>query len=395
MQNVTTRSLGARDHFEMVIRLQQARSGAPGDDTVRLRAQALVKDILMSRLEVDAEIHAPDYVRTRGLNNLGKALAASRALQAAFEGFRTAAPAARSNISVVLDSSAQDETSIFHAGPSVEQKDLLDSAKPSQVLITQAFYDRVAQYQPALRSSSLRAGVYEFLWTDEQRLDQLQAEAEFMPTLVSDWVRPIVIPDPVVKSVEPVQGPRHIEPDRLPRETKPVLDDDVSTKWLTAPRALAVSSAVVILITIGYLVHSRVLSGNQPKPIPQPSSETVQPTQPAPTPPQITTPQATTPSQVTAAPPDNAAPPKAKPPRVSISPPKGDTESATDTPTRTRGCSIAGEIPDYLRLAERNNSQGKYESAISEYNQVLACEPGNRQARDGLKNAEDAEKYSH
>jgi hypothetical protein len=402
MQNVTAHGRSAKDHFELVIRLQQSRSSPPSDATLRLRAQALVKDILMSRLEVEAEIHAPDYVRTRGLNDLGKALAASRALQAAFEGFRTAAPAARSNISVVLDSSAQDETSSFHAGPSVEQKDLLDSAKPSQVLITQAFYDRVAQYQPALRSSSLRAGVYEFLWTDEQRLEQLQAEAEFMPTLVSDWVRPSVIPDPVVKSVEPVQGPRHREPDRLPvREAKPVLDDDVSTKWLTAPQALAVGSAAVILITIGYLVHSRVLVGNQAKPIPQSPSETVQPTPPAPTPPQITTPQGATqeakpPSQVIATPPDNLPPPKTKPSRVpSIPPIKGDTASATDTPTRTRGCSIAGEIPDYLRLAEHNNSQGKYDSAISEYNLVLACEPGNRQARDGLKNAEDAEKYSH
>ena len=57
-------------------------------------------------------------------------------------------------------------------------------AKPSQVLITQAFYDRIALYQPALRSSTLRAGIYEFLWTSEQRLNELEAEAEFMPTLV-------------------------------------------------------------------------------------------------------------------------------------------------------------------------------------------------------------------
>ena len=101
-----------------------------------------------------------------------------------------AVPAARANVSVVLDSSAPDETTTSNAGLSVEQKDLLDLAKPSQVLITQAFYDRIAVYQPPLRSSTLRAGVYEFLWTSEQRLNELQAEAEFMPTLIQ--------PSPVV-----------------------------------------------------------------------------------------------------------------------------------------------------------------------------------------------------
>ena len=125
-----------------------------------------------------------------------------------------AVPAARANVSVVLDSSAPDDTVSTHAGLSVEQKDLLDFAKPSQVLITQAFYDRIALYQPALRSSPLRAGVYEFLWTSEQRLNELQAEAEFMPTLI----QPPPPPDPVaetiiVPAVKSVPMSRWKEPD--------------------------------------------------------------------------------------------------------------------------------------------------------------------------------------
>ncbi len=92
MQNVTAHGRAAKDYFELVIRLQQSRSSPPADPTLRLRAQALVKDILMSRLEVDAEINAQEYVLTQGFDDLGKALAASRALQVAFEGFRTAVP---------------------------------------------------------------------------------------------------------------------------------------------------------------------------------------------------------------------------------------------------------------------------------------------------------------
>ena len=110
MQTVTPHRRTAEDHFEVVIRLRQSTNGQPSDPTLRLRAQALLKDILMSRLELEAEINAHESVHTRGFGDLGRALAASRALQLAFEGFRTAVPAARANVSVVLDSYAPDET---------------------------------------------------------------------------------------------------------------------------------------------------------------------------------------------------------------------------------------------------------------------------------------------
>ena len=84
--------------------------------------------------------------------------------------------------SVVLDSSLPDEA--VSAGLSVEQKDLLDVAKPSQVLITQAFYEQNRGLPTPLRTFPLRAGVYEFLWTNEQRLDELEAEVAFAPTLI-------------------------------------------------------------------------------------------------------------------------------------------------------------------------------------------------------------------
>ena len=92
--------------------------------------------------------------------------------------------------------------------------------KPSQVLITQAFYDRIAHSQPALRSSP-RAGIYEYLWTNEQRLNQLQAEAEFMPTLVSGVIQPpalvdTVVHQPVKTAVEPPPAPARREPPRPP-----------------------------------------------------------------------------------------------------------------------------------------------------------------------------------
>ena len=85
---------------------------------------------------------------------------------------------------------------------------MLASAKPSQVLITQAFYDKIADSQPALRSSP-RAGIYEYLWTSEQRLDKLQAEAEFVPTLVSGVIQPPALADTVVPSQSKRQSNRY------------------------------------------------------------------------------------------------------------------------------------------------------------------------------------------
>jgi hypothetical protein len=390
MQTVTPHRRTAEDHFEVVIRLRQSRISQPSDATLRLRAQALLKDILMSRLEVEAEINAHEYVHTRGFGDLGRALAASRALQLAFEGFRSV-PGPRANVSVVLDSPAAEETASVHAGLSVEQKDLLDFAKPSQVLITQAFYDRIAHYQPALRSSPLRAGVYEFLWTGEQRLNELQAEAEFMPTLI----QPLRAPDPVaetiiVPAVKSAPTSRWKEPDLtdVPApEPEPVSDDQAPARWLSIPLALAICSAVLILCVIGYLVTSSHF-GN--KPTPQIVRHAELPPAPAKAPPASDTPAV----------PTVGNPPKSNPPVATGNPPGSTVASdrgrpPAQQPKPPRNCSIeVSDIPRYLGYAESNSSQGHYERAITEYNQVLGCQPGNRAAVDGLRRAQDAEKYS-
>jgi len=375
---------------------------------VRLRAQALVKDILMSRLEVDPEINAHGYVHTQGFTDLGRALAASRALQFAFEGFRNAVPAQPANIAVVLDSSAPEEAAAEQAGPSVEQKELLASAKPSQVLITQAFYDRIAHSQPALRSSA-RAGIYEYLWTSEQRLDQLQAEAEFMPTLVSGVVSGVVQPPALADTVvhQPVKTavePARREPPRPPApQPEPVIADRENAPRLSGKRVFAVCSVVAILIVIGYLVISLFVS-KPAKPVAQRTSPahpalstqapppTAVPNPGAPTAPPVVPPAGTNSTEtkpISPAPPTKVKPP----PRVEAA----DQDAASPTglkQTTKHGCSIAGEVPEFLSLADDNSSKGRYERAISEYQQVLACEPGNRLAQAGLRNAQTAEKYS-
>ena len=399
MQNVTQHGRTAKDRFELVIRLQQSRGSHAADAGLRLRAQALLKDILMSRLEVEAEITAHEYVHTQGFDDLGRALAASRAMQVAFEGFRTVVPAARANVSVVLDASIADEAVSGQADLSVEQKDLLDVAKPSQVLITQAFYDRIAHYQPALRTFPLRAGVYEFLWTNEQRLNELQAEVELTPTLIqpppaADFADTVIVP--VIKTPPP--EPRWKAPDPAP-DPLPVLDmdDPPPARWLSRAKILATSGVAAVLLVAGYLGYSGIL-GKSTKQVADSPPAVQQPVAPPP--------QATPPTQADSKPrvtslsggvKEKAVPTAVKRPKASTEADRGLSQETTPSkPARGRNCSIDdSDIPSYLGLAERYRDSGKYESAIRDYNLVLGCQPGNRDAQAGLRKAEEAEKYAH
>ena len=358
----------AEHHFELVIRLQPSRSNQPADGALRLRAQALVKDVLMSRLEVDPEINAHGYVHTQGFTDLGRALAASRALQFAFEGFRNAVPIPPANIAVVLDSSAPEEAGTEQAGPSVEQKELLASAKPSQVLITQAFYDKIADSQPALRSSP-RAGIYEYLWTSEQRLDKLQAEAEFVPTLVSGVIQPpaladTVVTQPVKTAVEPVPARR--EPPRPPApqprpSPEPAIADRESPQRLSGMRVFAVCSVVAILIVIGYLVVSFFAS--------KPANSVAQRTSPAhpaqstPSSPPIAQPssgpQPALPIVATETRPIQAVPPAKPKPKVETTDSDALSQTTSKQAAKGHDCAIAGEVPEELKLADGYSSQGK------------------------------------
>jgi hypothetical protein len=411
MQDATSHDQTSEGRFELVIRLQQPRTSSSSDSGARLRAQGLIEDLLMSRLQVGTEMHAHEYVHAQGFAELGKALAASRALQVALEGFRTAFPAGRPYVSVLLDSSPADETTAAPARPSIEQKDLLRLAKPSQVLLTQAFYNQIAPYQAALRSSPLRAGLYEFLWTSEQRLEALQAEAEFMPTLpiLVEPAQPAALADTVIARPvtrrEPDPRPAVLADTMIARPVtrrdpapQPAPEPDPDTaesrprKWLSAQRVAAVSSLAAILLVVGYLVTSRGLIGNHSKPAAPSPGQVDQPTPAPPTPaPPPTPPTGGTPAADSA----KVEPTPKKPRKVVDVAPGAFPSPAPDSSkpvSKARGCSIdVGEIPDYLKLAEKYSSRGNYERAMTEYSAVLGCQPGNRQALDGLRNAKAAE----
>jgi hypothetical protein len=398
------------EQFDLLVRVWHSRSSGATAVTQnsRFRARALVEDILTSRLDAKPEIGEEGYLYASGRSQLGKALAASRALQLAFEGFRSAFPPARANVSVMLDKPAGQNGARNQTGPSVEQMSLLDSANPSQVLITQSFYDSVARCHPVpLRSFPPRAGVYEFLWTNEERLEALQADREFLATLVG-------LP---VATATATPASQQSQPTLL-RTRAASLDSEESTgssgifHWLfedrhSAERLAGAGVVLAALIAGAWFGIGHLGRGNEVKPrIQNPSPPPLIIERPA------TNPRVPTVSSNPGGPVDTGNTkidasqqpviPKSQPKGTTITPAptkprptQGDSNIYAPTPQPRHGCSLdPGEIPQYLAMAEGNRNRGKYEDAQREYERVLACEPGNREARQGLQRAKDAERFS-
>jgi hypothetical protein len=365
MPKIAPQDRAAGGQFELLLRIQQPRNGHPSDAAAGLRSKALIEDVLNSKLGVQAEAGSENYVRAQGFSDPGNALAASRALQLAFEGFRSAIPAERATISVVLDSVVPDEFQTLHSSPSVEQKELLNLAKPSQVLITQALYHKIAQSQPlGLRSFPARAGVYEFVWTSLERLEELRAEAEVVPTLVivpdaASLAEKTLISRPVTRAPEPPQK----DPVRPPApQAEPVVGNRIFPDWIFTRRAVAIGSAFAILIAICSFIIWNPFRGHLS---PQRSRVQLSPELPA-------------------SPPD-AYIQTVPLIRFVVVLPRLNRES------QNQSCAIPGEIPAYLQLAEGSRNSGRYDNAERQYRAVLACDPNNRQALQGLQHTREAE----
>jgi hypothetical protein len=383
MPNATREDWAEEDRLELVLHLQQSRSThSPDAAAARARAQVLIKDILGTRLGVEAEADGENYLRAHGFSDLGKALAATRALQHAFEGFRTASSAGRPNISLVLDSFSEEEAHNSYTSPSVEQKDLLRLAKSSQVLITQALYDRIGPCQPlALRSFPPRAGVYEFLWTSVERLDELRAEAESVPALVDPTPTPsggeTIIQRPPVEAPPPTSRyplpPPVAEPTYTSLNREAVAEEPPPRRshW----RVIAVSAVATTLVSVGLVIGPRYFSNRLPKTpmteVQPPSEQAPPPTSGPLEPPAPTIPPSSQPDPTPGTVPEPK--PQAPPQPVSHAP-KKQADSGQ--------CPFS--IPNALHYAGKYRDQHRYDEAEQEYKRVLDCDHNNPEARDGL-----------
>jgi hypothetical protein len=302
-------------------------------------------------------------------------------LQLAFEGFRSAGSAGRPNISLVLDSLSAEEASTSYTGPSVEQKDLLHLARPSQVLITPALYDRVGPCQPlALRSFPPRAGVYELLWTSAERLDELRAEAESVPAPVeptyTTTLEDAIIQRPAVEAPPPASRdplpPSVAKPTYIPLDREVVALETVPGRshW----RMFAIGAIAAILIGVGLVIGPAYFGNGRPKtPVAEPTATISQDTEPSAGP--IEQPPPVAPSTQ----PDSPKVPALGPKPAIVPPPV--SHPPTQKPD-TGQCPFS--IRNALQYAGKYRDQHRYDEAEQEYKRVLDCDRNNQEAKDGL-----------
>ncbi|MDR3752350.1 MAG: hypothetical protein P4K78_00775 [Terracidiphilus sp.] len=361
-----------------------------------------------------------DQVVVSGLQEPADALVVSRQIQHGMQGFRGKAGTAPVAVSIVIDfnkrstlleikepNSAVDgqehdpsssEKRRHAAEVSHELITLLAIAKPAQVLITHDLLQQIAAIKGlALKSFPGRFGVYEYMWTAEDKLDLLQSEPQL--TLAAFPSAPLVAGG----TVEQKQGSSPIGAAEIAKQVSGEHESNAKftwqwPKWVPRPRPLVlggIGAAAIVLISVVGLFSFR---GHPSQPVdarppatapahspgtgnssPQASASPSTASAPAPakgTAPTVPSPDAKNVRQK----------PGAQPPVVAKAKPA--------PPPSSQPCTLPGEVGKYASLAERKREQGDYRSAVRIFRQVLDCDPNNAQARDGLSRAIQAEEQS-
>jgi hypothetical protein len=352
---------------EILLCLHLSEEGS-SESASRLRssAGALIKDVLFSKLDIEAEVNAPEMVHVRGSCDIESALATCRVLQLAFEGFcRINLQVA--GVSVLLDAEPYQALSADQK-PSPAQTKLLASADPFQVLVTQSFYAELQRRVPeALRSFQRQGGVFEFLWTSNQRLAELQRRNELGRTVVfpvSSSPATEEINDRTIFDDSPSQDLQPPPFDGSANEAEDQLPARRRRGWIVA------SCVVALLAILTYLGLSYTTPGNQLE--------------------QVAAIYLNGPD----APPAPAAPgpPPPFPVVVVVPPPSPQPIHGPKPPPPHAPCAILKTlIPEHLNIANNYLNKEKFQDAMREYTKVLNCDPGNATAKDGMQRAKQAQ----
>jgi hypothetical protein len=383
--------LSGDGQYALIVRLA-SRNGVPCETGVSARAYALIGDLVRSRLLTESVTGDDEFVYTTGIGNLGAALATTRMLQFAWEGFLRENNGVPCRLTVLVDSARP-------GAPSAEQKRVCELAKPAQVLLTQAICERFARAAP----SSFEAipdlpGMYEFLWTTREQLNTLQvlpqatAPVEPLTGIFDQKKNPSLNPagwEAPPKAKVPDPGVDPIEKDET---------SSASGRWKLPLAGLA---AAVLLAVCGFGIWYGSRGNAKPQP-PKPDGRTST---------VVDYPPADLGGQQKTAPqPSSSSAPNGPPPRPSGEIPSNPTaptkpnprnewktsprtappvQDETKRPKANQGVCEGTPVADLLRYAKQKFDNGDNENARREYQQVLNCEPGNAEARTGIARAEE------
>jgi hypothetical protein len=377
---------------------------------------ALIEDIVASKRGVFQATVDPMCVS--GLTRPTDALVISRQIQLGIQGFRGRTGAYPVAVSIAIDAGANGASTAqpgknaddklagsppVPAGkspePSHDLLTLLKLAKPAQILVTHDAWQRVANLKGLpLKSFPGRFGVYEYLWTAEEKLDLMQSEPQLtlavLPAALPNASEPARAKDTPTPAITAASAPETPHAEAPATRTA---DDERKGFRLPRPAWVAglsiVAAGLIALAALGisHVFSSRTPKSNAPVSIQQPSlSPPATPNAPAnstasPAPP------AASPASSRKAPSSlqaKTAKPKAGKPAVAVQ------DNATPPPAPPPQCAFAGDTARLASLGEQNRERGNYTNAERIFRQVLACDPNNAVAREGLNRTLAAEQQA-
>ena len=369
---------------------------------------ALIEDAVTSKR--GALVSSREYLYISRLRRPADALVVSRQVQLGLEGYRARHGSGPVAVSIAIDAGggeraeAKEPAAQGQEPPQVEPPHdlvtLLKLSKPAQILLTHDLCEQVTAIKGLpLRSFPARFGVYEYLWTGEEKLDLLQSEPQLTLAAMPAATRAAKEKSGAerngaeVAAGVPAETRTH-EAAAVPAAAEAPAKRGVPRAYIFGGAGLA---AVAVLAVIG------ISLARKPAAKPAQSSAPVQVTAPAvnatplagPAPAAPTGPAPTAPAAAVPVPPvaekrHGAAAKTAAAKSVA----NAAAQEAKTPATPNADCTLGADTARYEGLGEEARGRGDYATAVRIFREVLACDPNNTAAKEGLVKAEQAQQQS-
>jgi hypothetical protein len=354
---------------------------------------ALIEDAVAAKRGVF--VSSQEFLYISRLKRPADALVVSRQVQLGLEGFRARHGSGPIAVSIAIDASGGERATSAEAKepaaagqePSHDLVTLLKLSKPAQILLTHDLCQQVAAIKGLpLRSFPARFGVYEYLWTAEERLDLLQSEPQLTLAALpmagakekSGAVPVTAVGAGTTKAFEVPATPRAAAVEPVAAKA------GLPRMYVYGGAGLA---AVIALAAFG--IHMALKPA-----VSSPPAQAAPVTAPVPAPVSAPATEATRPAavQIPSQPTAGKAhaptkPAAAKPVTATAAP----AQEAKQPATPSAECTLGADTSRYVGLGEQARGRGDYANAARIFREVLACDPNNTAAREGLEKAMQAQ----
>ena len=368
----------------------------PTDEAAARRqgAIAFIEDIIASRKGV--LVATDDNFFVSILESPSEALVVSRQVQLGMRGFQDKSGNRPVAISISIDADTQNTKAVEASeNPPAKKMEashdlltLIRMSKPDQVLLTHDLFQHVTPFKGLpLKPFQGRFGVFEYLWTSEEKLVALQSQH-------GHFVDSIEERSQQSETSELTGFETHI-PSEENAETQlsPAAFSARTSDWKRSLRSPWSIATIVTLLLV--IIVAAVITLRTKKPAAQPPVTTTNQV-PRPAPPTSPPLAPVTQSPGAKANPQlSGADQKTQPAAPARPRDKSDSahvkKAVADNVPPKAECKLPSSLKSYLSLAEGYREQGKYTDAERVFRQILDCDPNNPEAIQGLGRTRAAE----